>query len=90
MDVRASNDAARSGSMPVWNFGQEKTEAAGNLQKELLNSYEEASRAWLARVSQRVQMAAADGRRLVEDSQAITQKLTQSLAKGWPAAKGNA
>jgi hypothetical protein len=31
-------------------FGQEPSEAMGNLQKELLEAYEQASRAWLARV----------------------------------------
>ena len=32
------------------NWGQERTEAALALQKDLLSSYEQASRAWLARV----------------------------------------
>jgi hypothetical protein len=31
-------------------FGPEPSEAMGNLQKELLEAYEQASRAWLARV----------------------------------------
>jgi hypothetical protein len=87
-----------------------------NMQKELLDVYEQASHAWLARVkseadlwselaaklsatrsmpealesyqkfvTQRMQMAAQDGRRLVEDCQKITQKMTQSLSgSGWP------
>ncbi|MGA8955614.1 MAG: phasin family protein [Pseudolabrys sp.] len=36
------------------NWGQERTEAAMGLQKELLAAYEEASRAWLARVQSEV------------------------------------
>ena len=99
------------------NWGQERTEAAMALQKDLLASYEEASRAWLARVqsevalwsdlaskltetrtvpdaletyskcvSQRMKMAADDGRLLADEAQKITQKITKSLGNGWPAA----
>src|SRR5690242_7283215 len=88
-----------------------------NLQKELLDAYENASRAWLARVksevdfwskltaklsstksppealeadrecvAQRMQMAAEDGQRLMEDCQKITQKITRSMSNGWPTA----
>jgi len=35
-------------------------------------------------MSQRVQMAADDGRRLAEEAQQVTQKLTQSLGNGRP------
>lgn len=35
-------------------------------------------------VSQRMQMAADDGRKLVEEAQQISQKLTQSLGNGRP------
>ena len=95
---------------------QEGSEAMVNMQKELLDVYEQASRAWLARVksevdlwsdlatklsatrsmpealesyqkfvTQRMQMAAEDGRQLVEDCQKITQKMTRSLSStGWP------
>ena len=95
---------------------QEGSEAMVNMQKELLDVYEQASRAWLARVksevdlwsdlatklsatrsmpealesyqkfvTQRMQMAAQDGRQLVEDCQKITQKMTRSLSStGWP------
>ena len=95
---------------------QEGSEAMVNMQKELLDVYEQASRAWLARVksevdlwsdlasklsatrsmpealesyqkfvTQRMQMAAEDGRQLVEDCQKITQKMTRSLSgTGWP------
>jgi hypothetical protein len=97
-------------------FGQERSEAMVNMQKELLDVYEQASRAWLARVksevdlwsdlatklsatrtmpealesyqkfmTRRMQMAAQDGRQLVEDCQKITQKMTRSLSgNGWP------
>jgi hypothetical protein len=99
------------------NWGQERTEAAMGLQKELLAAYEEASRAWLARVqsevalwsdlaskltatrtvpealetyskcvSERMKMAADDGRLLADEAQKITQKITKSLGNGWPAA----
>jgi hypothetical protein len=96
--------------------GQERSEAMVNVQKELLDVYEQASRAWLARVksevdlwselasklavtrsmpealesyqkfvTQRMQMAAQDGRQMVEDYQKITQKMTGSLSGNvWP------
>ena len=100
------------------NWGQERTESALALQKSLLESYEQASRAWLARVqsevslwsdlatkltatrtvpealetyskcvSERMKMAADDGRRLADEAQLITNKITKSLGTGgWPAA----
>ena len=46
----ARNDPSASKSGPMMMFGQEPSEAMGNLQKELLEAYEQASRAWLARV----------------------------------------
>jgi len=51
----ASKDATsptgdKSGSVPFFNIGHERAEAAVALQKELLEAYEQASRAWLARV----------------------------------------
>ncbi len=109
--------AAKAGPAPMLEWGQERTQAALALQKAILESYEQASRDWLARlqsevnlwsdlanklsathsvpegleayskcVSQRMQMAADDGRRLVEQSQQITQKIAQSLGTGWVAA----
>ena len=108
--------AAKSTPPPFLNWGPERTEAAVALQKAILESYEQASRAWLARmqsevslwsdlanklsttrsvpealesytkcVSERMQMAADDGRKLVDESQKITQKIAQSLGNGWPA-----
>ena len=37
-------------------------------------------------VSERMQMAAEDGRRLFDEAQQITQKITKSLGNGWPTA----
>ena len=110
--------AAKAGPPPFLNWGQERTEALIALQKELLESYDQASRAWLTRVqsevslwsdlatklaathtapealetyskciSERMKMAADDGRRLADEAQQITQKITKSLGNGgWPAA----
>jgi len=112
-----------TGSTPIspaslLNWGHERTESALALQKTLLESYEQASRAWLARVqsevslwsdlatkltatrtlpealetyskcvSERMKMAADDGRRLADEAQLITNKITKSLGNGgWPAA----
>ena len=114
---QAGSTAAKSGPPPFLNWGQERTESATALQKAILESYEQASRVWLARVqsevslwsdlaaklgatrsvpealetytkcvSQRMQMAANDGRRLVDESQQITQKFAKSLGSGWPTA----
>ena len=96
-------------------WGQDRTEAALGLQKAILDSYEQMSRAWLDRMqseislwsdmanklsatksvpealevcskcaSERMQMAADDGRRLFGETQQITQKIAQSLGNGWP------
>jgi Phasin protein len=105
---------AKSGATPL--PGQQRSETIVNMQKELLDVYEQASRAWLGRVksevdlwselaaklsatrsmpealdsyqkfvTQRMQMAAQDGRQLVEDCQKIAQKMTRSLSgNGWP------
>jgi Phasin protein len=111
------SQAAKAGPLPFVNLGQEQTEAAMALQKALLESCDQASRAWLARVqsevslwsdlanklsgtksipeafeaysktvSQRMQMAAEDGRKLVDEYQQLTQKITKSLGNGWPRA----
>jgi len=89
------------------------------VQKELMETYEEASRGWLARVqaeialwselsaklsgsrslpevldayqkcaAQRVQMAAEDGKQLLQEYQRITQMITQSLSVGWRGGTG--
>lgn len=41
-------------SMPFLKIGQERTQAAAALQKELLEAYDHAGRAWLARVRSEV------------------------------------
>src|SRR3954454_21444008 len=51
-----SSAATKSGAIPFSIFGQEPTEAAVALQKGLLEAYEAASRAWLARVQAEVAM----------------------------------
>ena len=54
-----STDPTRSAaakSTPGFELGQEQTAAMLNVQKELLGAYEEASRAWLARVKSEVDL----------------------------------
>jgi len=102
-------------STSSFKLGKEQTEAMLSMHKEVLDAYEQASRAWLARVkseidlwsglaakfsatrsvpeamsayqecvAQRMQMAAEDGQRLLNDCQKITQQITRSLSNGWP------
>lgn len=117
-DTAGPATAAKAGTPPFpLNWGQDRTDAQLSLQKAILESYEQTSRAWLDRmqsevslwsdlanklsgartlpealetyskcVSQRMQMAADDGRRLAGDAQQITQKIAQSLGNGWPTA----
>jgi hypothetical protein len=97
------------------NFGQERAETAMNLQKELMQAYEQASRAWLERVqtelslwtdlaskltatrslpdaieaytktvSRQIQMTAEDGKRLLDNAQQVTDKITKALGNDWP------
>ena len=111
----ASGPAATMGPPQLLELGKERTEAMLNLQKELFEAYEQASRAWLARVksevdlwselasklsatrsapealeayqkcaAQRMQMAADDGRRLLDECQNVTHRISRSLANGWP------
>jgi hypothetical protein len=42
--------------MPFLNVGKEQTDAMLRMQKELLDAYEQASRAWLARVKSEVDL----------------------------------
>jgi Phasin protein len=105
--------------MSAFAKGQEQTEAMLGMQKELLDAYEQASRAWLARersevdlwtelaakltatrslpealgtyqecVTQRMQMAAEDGRRMSEECQKLLQTFTCPLPNGWPTGSG--
>ena len=110
--------ASKRGTSPfLSNWGQDRTEATLSLQKALLESYEQTSRAWLDRMqsevslwsdlanklsgtktvpetveictkfgSQRMQMAADDGRRLVDETQQITRKIARSMGNGLPIA----
>jgi Phasin protein len=106
--------AAKADLPPFLNWGQERTGAALALQKELLASYEQVNRAWLARVqseialwsdlatkltatktlpealeayakcvSERMKMAADNGRLLADEAQQITQKIAKALGNGW-------
>ena len=110
-----STSSKVSAPADVTNWGQQQTETALNFQKAILESCEQASRAWVDRMqseislwsdlaskmsstksvleafetytkcmSQRMQMAADDGRKLVEDAQQLTQKFAQSLGNGRP------
>jgi hypothetical protein len=45
-----SSRSAKSGPAPFFELGKEQTEAMLNMQKELMDAYEQASRAWLSRV----------------------------------------
>jgi hypothetical protein len=109
----SGNTPQEIGAAQLFQLGKRQTNTVLNLQKELLDAYEEASRAWLSRVksevelwsnlatklsatrsvpegmetyrdcvSQRVQMAADDGRRLFDDGQKIISALTRSLNGG--------
>ncbi|HEY7230508.1 MAG TPA: phasin family protein [Pseudolabrys sp.] len=116
MAAKEAIHTSKTGAPPdVVNWGQHQTETALNLQKAILESCEQASRAWIDRVqseislwsdfasklsgtksipeafemytkcvSQRMQMAADDGRKLVEEAQQMTQKLAQSMSNGRP------
>jgi hypothetical protein len=115
MSGKTTDRTGSSGAARFFDLGQGGTEPMATLQRELLEAYAQASRAWLARVqseidlwsglaaklpaarsvpealqayqeclAQRMQMAAEDGQRLLDDCQKITQKLTHSLSNGWP------
>jgi hypothetical protein len=103
------------GAASLLKFGKDQTEATLKVQKELLEAYEQTSRAWVARVqsevdlwsqlaaklaatrsipealgayqesvTQRMQMAAEDGKRLSDDCKDIMGKITKSMSHGWP------
>ncbi len=116
MATKETINTSKAGVPPnVVNWGQHQTETALNFQKAILESCEQASRAWIDRVqseislwsdlatklsttksvpeafetytkcmSQRMQMAAADGRKLADEAQQLTQKFAQSLGNGRP------
>ena len=51
-----STASGRSGPMPFLEVGKEQTEAMLRMQKELIDAYEQASRAWLERVKSEVDL----------------------------------
>jgi hypothetical protein len=110
--------SAAAGAESFLRLGREQTEATFKIQKDVLEAYEEASRAWLARVqsevdlwsqlatrlaatrsipealgayqesvTQRMQMAAEDGKRLSDDCREIMSRVAGSLSKGWPSGR---
>jgi predicted nucleic acid-binding Zn-ribbon protein len=57
--LNKSKDAgvsASAGAESMLNLGREQTEATFKIQKDVLEAYEEASRAWLARVQSEVEL----------------------------------
>jgi len=97
----------------VLQFGRARTDEMLNMQKEILDAYQDAGRAWVARVksevefwselaaklaasrsvpegletyregiSQRMNMAAEDGQRLLEQGQKIVATVTSQLSNG--------
>ncbi len=56
MSGKNGGDAGKSWPTPFFGFGPGQTEAATALQKELLETYEKMSHAWLARVQSEVAM----------------------------------
>ncbi len=53
-DTTADKAAAAAGAEPLMRRGREQTAATLKIQKDVLDAYEEASRAWLARVQSEV------------------------------------
>jgi hypothetical protein len=56
MNIKSTDPTRSAKSVPGLDLGPERTEAMLNLQKDLLGAYEEASRAWLARVQSEVDL----------------------------------
>lgn len=54
--VSASSSSGGPRPESVLNFGREQTEATLEIQKELLQTYEQASRAWLDRVRSEIEL----------------------------------
>ena len=51
-----SSGSAKSGPAPFFELGKEQTEAMLNMHKELMDAYEQASRAWLLRVKSEAEL----------------------------------
>jgi hypothetical protein len=56
MNIKSTDPTRSAKSVPGFDLGPERTEAMVNLQRELLGAYEDASRAWLARVQSEVDL----------------------------------
>jgi len=56
MVSKPTSSAAGREPMPFLELGKERTEAMLQMQKELLDAYEQASRVWLARVKSEVDL----------------------------------
>jgi hypothetical protein len=113
MGIKDTPASAGAPSTPPFFFNWDRGDAALNLQKAILESYEHASHVWLERlqseialwsdmanklsatktlpqaletcskcVSQRMQMAADDGRKIFDEAQNVTQKIARSLGNG--------
>jgi hypothetical protein len=107
--------SAACGADNLMKLGREQTAASIQIQQDVLDAFEQTSRAWLARVqaevelwsqlaaklcathsvpealsayqasvTQRMQMAADDGKRMSSDCQEIMGKVARSLSRGWP------
>jgi hypothetical protein len=55
-DAKNTAASAQSGPMPFLEVGKQQTEAMLRVQKELIDAYEQASRAWLERVKSEVDL----------------------------------
>jgi hypothetical protein len=53
---KSSDPSAKSGAGSFLQAGNEQTKAMLNMQKELLDTYDQASRAWLARIKSEVDL----------------------------------
>jgi hypothetical protein len=56
MVSKSSDPPARSGAASLLEAGNEQTKTMLNVQKELLDTYDQASRAWLARIKSEVDL----------------------------------
>ncbi len=116
LDPSAQRTASAAyGADNLLKLSREQTAATFKIQQDVLDAFEQTSRAWLARVqsevelwsqlaarlstthsvpealsayqesvTQRMQMAADDGKRLSSDCQEIIGKIVRSVSSGWP------
>ena len=64
MNIKSTDPTRSAAGMPGFELGAERSEAMLTLQRELLGAYEEASRAWLARVQSEVDLWSGLGAKL--------------------------